>query len=116
MEPKVIFHIDEMQKWRVLLNNVANLLMSYDGLSPDAKIEVLANSEAVKGYLPDHIADDLRAMDALVQKGVRFVACQNALNGMKISREQIVPFADVVPAGVRELADRQMAGYAYIKP
>ncbi len=114
MEPKIIFHIDEMDKWDLLLKNVTNLLLSYDGAFPMAKIEVLANSEAVKGFLNDF--SYFPTMDALSQDGTHFVACNHALQGMNISREQIFEFVHVVPAGVRELADKQMEGYAYIKP
>lgn len=116
VEPKVIFHIDEMQKWSLLLNNVTNLVMSYEGAFPDAKIEVLANSEAVRGYLRDGNSENLSAMGVLSQKGVWFAACNHTLQGLKITGDRLFQFVRVVPAGVRELADRQMEGYAYIKP
>ena len=116
MEPKIIFHINEMQRWNLLLNNVTNLSLSYKGESSNAIIEVLAHSEAVRGYLQDSSEDYRPAMDRLSQQGVRFVACSRALLGMGITKEEIFQFVHVVPAGVRELADRQMEGYAYIKP
>ena len=115
MPIKVIFHIDEMQKWELLLNNVANLLKSFDETAVKT-IEVLANSEAVKAYAQDRAGVTFSKMDDLAQKGVRFVACRNALNGLNIAKEQLYPFVDSVPAGVRELVDRQLDGYAYIKP
>ena len=115
MPIKVVFHIDEMPKWKLLLNNVANLMKSFD--ETDVKtIEVLANSEAVKAYAEDRFGDTLLAMDHLAKQGVRFVACNNALNRLQIAKEKLYPFVDIVPAGVRELVDRQMDGYAYIKP
>lgn len=115
MDSRVIFHIDEFQKWNLLLNNLKNLLASYNDRS-GVRIEVLANSEAVKGYLSSGGLDDQKLLEALSQKGVVFAACNNALNGWKISREAIFPFVKVVPVGVRELIDRQQEGYAYIKP
>lgn len=51
MNSNVIFHIDEFQKWNLLLNNVKNLLLSYDNSLSSISVEVLANSEAVKGYI-----------------------------------------------------------------
>ena len=116
MEPKIIFHIDEMNKWDLLLKNVTNLLLSYDSTFPKSKIEVLANSEAVKGFLLNNAGSYFPAMDALSQDGIQFAACNHTLQGMNISIEQIFEFVHVVPAGVRELADKQMEGYAYIKP
>ena len=114
MNTNVIFHIDEFQKWNLLLNNVNNLLLSYDNPLSSISVEVLANSEAVKGYIySSGLSDNLKI---LFQEGVSFAACNNALMGMNISKEQIFPFVKVVSVGVRELIDKQQEGYAYIKP
>lgn len=114
MNSNVIFHIDEFQKWNLLLNNVKNLLLSYDNSPSSISVEVLANSEAVKGYIySSDLVDKLRIFS---QEDVTFAACNNALMGMNISREQILPFVRVVPVGVRELIEKQQEGYAYIKP
>lgn len=115
MNSHVIFHIDEFQKWDLLLNNVKNLLLSYDNTS-SISIEVLANSEAVKGYIYSSDLVDKNSLEILSQKGVIFAACNNALLGMNISKDQIFSFIKVVPVGVRELIDKQQEGYAYIKP
>ncbi len=116
MKQSVIFHIDEMEKWKLLLHNVKNLIASYENQPNSVQVEVLANSEAVKGYLHDDSLGIEAKLDSLQSKGVFFCACNNALTGLNISRDQLFPFVNVVPAGVRELADRQMEGYAYIKP
>lgn len=116
MDIKVIFHIDENQKWNLLINNVKNLLSSYEGELSNSTIEILANSEAVKGYVDGNPYTDSIVMEALSQKGIKLVACNNALLGMKIQKDQIYHFVAIVPAGVRELVDRQAEGYAYIKP
>lgn len=115
MIPRVIFHIDEMPKWKLLLHNVKNLIVSYGDADAFA-IEVLANSEAVKGYASgdDPVLHD--RMETLHEQGVVFAACNNALTSLNIPKEQLFLFVTVVPAGVRELTERQMDGYAYIKP
>ncbi len=115
MDSRVIFHIDELPKWNLLLNNVINLLASYDDRS-GIRVEVLANSEAVKGYAQNGSLTNRNSMEALSQKNVIFAACNNALIGMNLSREQLFPFVRVVPVGVRELIEKQQEGYAYIKP
>ena len=51
MSQQVVFHIDEAQKWRLLLHNVKNLLASYSDATETITIEVLANAEAVDGYV-----------------------------------------------------------------
>lgn len=113
-EYKVIFHIDENDKWNLLLKNVSNLLNATDG--EKIYIEVLANSEAVKYYNLNQGNADIEKMRHLHKKGVKFVACNNALAAHGIQKENIIEFVDVVPAGVLELVKKQNEGYAYIKP
>ncbi len=113
-EYKVVFHIDEINKLRLLLNNVGNLLNVADN---KFCIEVVANSEAVKCYTKNQDADvDINIMDSLNQKGVKFVACNNALMGYDIKKDALPDFVDIVPAGVMELVKKQSEGYFYIKP
>lgn len=115
MEYKVIFHIDENAKWGLLLGNVENLLIAAE--PGHITVEIVANSEAVFGYVP--AKNDGRftsAMARLHQKGVIFTACRNAMRGSNLTEKDLVPFAVPVPAGVMELAVRQAQGYSYIKP
>ncbi|MDD4474415.1 MAG: DsrE family protein [Eubacteriales bacterium] len=55
-------------------------------------------------------------MESLNTKGVKFVACNNALMANNIDKYNIIHFVDTVPAGVLELVVKQSEGYAYIKP
>lgn len=82
----------------------------------NAQIEVLANSEAVSFYIDVTSNGDVSLMQELSKAGIRFAACNNALKGMGIAREQLLPFVEVVPIGVLELIEKQNRGYAYIKP
>jgi intracellular sulfur oxidation DsrE/DsrF family protein len=112
---KVIFHIDELSKWNLLLKNVSNLL---NAIADDAfSVEVLANAEAVKYYDTNADLDaDVKTMEALNRKGVNFFACNNALMANNIEKSNIIHFVDTVPAGILELVIKQGEGYAYIKP
>ena len=115
MEYKAVFHIDEAHKWRLLLGNVRNLLEAFDGGT--IRVDVVANSEAVNNYRKHQfIDDDARMMADLSDRGVQFVACNNALVGQGISKKELVDFVEVVPSGVLELVVKQHAGYAYLKP
>lgn len=113
-EINVIFHIDELSKWKLVLKNVSNLLHGVD--IDRSNIEVLANSEAVKFYLKREPNTEIAALKDLNSKGVRFVACNNALNSYSIRKEDLIDFIDIVPVGVLELVIKQKKGYAYIKP
>lgn len=49
------------------------------------------------------------------QKGVTFAACNNTMNVRKITKEDLVPQAVVIPAAVIELALKQEAGWSYFR-
>ena len=114
-ERKVIFHIDEFNKWKLLLKNVSNLLDVVD--INEFIIEVLANSEAVKFYKTNQDLElDINAMEKLNSKGIKFVACNNALMANNINKDDLINFIDVVLVGILELINKQSEGYSYIKP
>ncbi|WP_297418203.1 DsrE family protein [Clostridium sp.] len=117
MEYKVIFHVDELSKWNLVLKNVSNLLEAIG--NNKFYIEVLANAEAVKSYNAPTEETDLNIanfMKELNTKGIKFAACNNALKGFGLKKEDINSFVNIVPAGVLELVEKQMEGYSYIKP
>lgn len=107
----VIFHIDEMEKWQLVLKNVSNLLNAVDAVK--SNIEVLANSEAVKFYKIEAFDKELEKLN---NSGVRFTACNNALKALNIKKEALLEFIEIVPVGVLEIINKEKEGYAYIKP
>lgn len=111
---KVIYHIDEMERWSLTLGNVKNMAAYYREQGEDFTIEVLANAAAVKAYCARTAYYD--DMKALADEGIVFAACNNALKANSIAPDQLYGFVTVVPAGVVELAGKQAEGYAYIRP
>lgn len=115
LDYKVIFHIDEISKWKLLLTNVSNLLDAMG--NRNFHVKVLANAEAVKYYdTTQDLGADINAMEALNNKGIEFIACNNTLMANHIEKNSIIHFVNIVPVGVLELVERQKEGYAYIKP
>lgn len=114
-EYKVIFHIDEMNKWKLLLTNVYNLKQAIK--NDFITIEVLANSEAVKFFVQTTFTEsDLLKVRGLIKSGVIFCACNNSLLSNKIDPKLLLKDVIVVPSGVAELMIKQHESYAYIKP
>ena len=107
---KALFHIDEIEKWQLTLANVNNFLNGVD----ESDIVVVANAVAVKGYLPDF--ELFETIEELSKRGVVFSACNNALKANDIESDDIGEFVKNVPAGVVEITEKQMEGYAYIRP
>jgi len=116
MKYKVIFHINEPEKWQVLLANVTNLLKD---MGTEVQVRVLANGPSVKAYTEP---DKIEKMRPLAEQGVKFLACRNSIKALCsggdvcIDESKLAEFIEIVPAGVSELTKRQAEGYAYIKP
>lgn len=49
------------------------------------------------------------------QKGVEFLACNNTMNLRKISKDDLIAPAVVIPSAVIELAVKQEAGWSYFR-
>lgn len=110
---RVVFHVDEIERWGLLLTNVANLLVAAEG--DTIEVKVVANAVAVRQYVRSE-GEHVEAMAQLARKGVLFVACNNALRSQNIDPSALLDFVEVVPAGVMELVRLQHQGYAYLKP
>ena len=115
---KILLHVDEPEKWKLALENAGNALKEAERIGQDFIIEIVANSAAVK-YLKQETAKSeglFDTIDQLATQAVRFMACRNAMNSNGLRESDMIPFVNIVPAGVVEIAQRQNDGYAYIKP
>ena len=92
----------------------ANQLNNLTAHWPKAKYEVVVYNMGLEFLMPaksKHIA----AIKALHAKGVRFVVCENTMKNRKITKEQLIPEAEYVPAGIAEIVEKQEKGWSYIK-
>ena len=103
---RVVFHIDELNKWPLVLGNVTNFL----SVEAQATVEVVAYAEAVTYYVADK-----KLPEELIGK-VDFVACSNALKAWEIKADLLPEHVRVVPSGVVEIIHKQAEGYYYIRP
>lgn len=111
----LVLHLDspDPAMFRLVARNAANYLNAL----PEEKFElrVVANGGAATLFTLDH--GELRELALPVAaRGVVFNVCANALAEHGISREQLWPECQVVPAGLVEIVRLQRAGFAYIKP
>lgn len=115
---KVLFHIDELNKWNLTLANVENLLV--DVGQDKVMVEIVANGPAIKIFdetsvmEPDSRQELHRQMKSL--KHVAFVVCRNSLHANSINENLLPDFLTVVPAGITRILLQQKAGYLYVKP
>jgi uncharacterized protein len=82
--------------------------------APNSQIEIVCHNNGINFLQATKTvqADQIKALKA---KGVVFVACENTLRERKIDKSEIVTESGFVPAGIIEVADKQMDGWAYIK-
>lgn len=111
---KIIFHINELDKWDLLLKDVSILLDTYS--NTDFHIDVLATSEAVKFYNSKDISythtDFIGYLDS---KGVKFIAGEDDLNNYDINSKDLIKFVNIVPSGALELMKKQNDRYTYLE-
>ena len=113
---QAVFHVDEMEKWPMVLLNAKNMVNYYEENQIPHAVEVVATAVAVRGCLSAEAGSLEADMTALNGRGVVFAVCSNAMRMQKAAPEELLPFVRVVPAGVVELVDRQDDGYAYLRP
>jgi intracellular sulfur oxidation DsrE/DsrF family protein len=111
---KVVVHVNvpEPGTQGAGLKNVANILKE----APDTQVEVVCHGAGI-GLLEKARTDHAEAVEALIKKGVRFVACENTMRQKSIKKEDLVPGVGTVPSGAVEVVRKQQKdGYAYFKP
>ena len=79
---KVLFHIDELNKWDMTVANVKNMINFSKENEEKIQIEVVANGEAVFRFKRNEDANSKYALEFenLVNNNVKIVACNNALS------------------------------------
>ncbi len=100
---KVVFHIDEKDKFNLTWINVGNILNE----DPKAKVSVVINSEAVELFTNKEIK---------LLENVDYYICKNALNIRKVNRKDLIKNLILTNSGVYQVALLQKEGYYYIKP
>ena len=111
---KVIFHVsdDDPAKWNLVLNNARNI--QQDVGKDNVDIEVVAYGPGL-GMLKLESPVTARVGEA-IGKGVKLMACENTMNGRKLTKADMLPDIGYVKAGVVELMLKQQQGYSYIRP
>ena len=100
----------------LVLRNAQNYLNALPGES--FQLVVVANGGGAPLFAEaGPVFADLRAKTmALMESGVSFKVCANALADNAVEHERLWPGCEVVPAGMVELVRLQREGFAYIKP
>jgi intracellular sulfur oxidation DsrE/DsrF family protein len=113
VQPKVVIQVSDADPatWNLALNNVKNFQAATKG---EAKVEVVAYGPGIGMLTAD--SEVAGRVSEAVAGGTKIVACANTMKAKKLTKEDMNPSVGIVPGGVVEIMDRQMDGYAYIRP
>lgn len=111
---KVVVHVNfpESGTQGAGLRSVGNILKE----EPDARIEVVCHAAGI-GLVEKSRSEHAEAVEALIKKGVTFVACENTMRQKSIKKEDLLPGVGTVPSGALEVVRKQHKdGFSYFKP
>jgi intracellular sulfur oxidation DsrE/DsrF family protein len=91
-----------------------NQLKNVTAYWPDAQIEVVVYNQGLELVMPSK-SKHIEAVKQLIEKGVRFVVCENTMKQRNISKAEFIPEVEYTPAGIVELVEQQERGWMYIK-
>lgn len=114
---KALLHIDELEKWQLILANSRNLIADV-GLG-HLVLEIVVNAAAVQIFsLKEQEKKELlKQIEELAKQNVTIVVCRNALKANSISESSLPDFLTVVPAGISRIVRKQAEeNYSYVKP
>ena len=99
-------------KWNLALNNAKNI--QTDLGAPNVDVEIVAYGPGIGMLKLDSTVAG--RVDEATAAGVKVIACENTMQGQKLSPADMLNGIGYVPAGVVELMSRQQQGWAYIRP
>ena len=109
---KILIHISDRDKWRLVLNQIAQIMEVEEASKPD--IIIIADGFAV-GVC---IACDrmLRGQMAnFVDSGGRLLGCEESLAFLNMKSENLPNFIQAVPNGLDEIIRLKRKGFQYVK-
>lgn len=95
---------------KMLVRQLGNVLNA----APNAKVEVVCHSQGLD-MLRSNLTVVYPKIKELTSKGIQFVGCENTLRERKIAKEEIIPEATFVKAGIMEIVKKQEEGWSYIR-
>jgi len=100
------------EHWSGLVTNLINLQSTLG--ADQTLIEVVVHGKALPMLVGKNKAV-AEPFEKLSRTGVRFVACEKAMAKQGVSREELLPFATTVDAGIAEVVRKQEAGWTYVR-
>lgn len=94
--------------------STANNVLKFYG-PENVEMEIVVYYHGIRALLKSEKEISVRVR-ALMQYGVKFVACGNTMQTKKIEPSELIEGSEIVTAGVVELIERIKSGSTYIRP
>ena len=113
-QPGLVIHLTSgaQDDWRIALRYAANFTTAADGAR---LVDVVVNGPALSLVLADSILRG-QVSELHTLGSVEFSACANTMAARGVEPTELHPAARRVEAAVLHLAQRQWAGWAYLRP
>jgi len=98
--------------WNLALNNARNI--QNDVGKDKVELEIVAFGPGINMLKAD--AEVANRVTEAVESGIQVLACQNTMRNQKLSKQDMNAQVGYGPAGVVEIMQRQLQGYAYLRP
>jgi intracellular sulfur oxidation DsrE/DsrF family protein len=111
---QLVFHVSENnpQQWQLALNNAFAFQKNVG--KDNADVEIVAIGPGLNMLkLDSKVADRI---SGALDHNIDVVACGETMAATKVTAADLIGGVRVVPGGLIEIADRQHAGWVYIRP
>lgn len=111
---KVVIQVsdNDPMKWKLAMGNAKNVQKDLGMDKVD--LEIVAYGPGIMMLKSQSQA--ATAVAALVNSGVKVVACENTMKSEKLTKKDMNAAVGYVPSGVVEIVHKQEQGYAYVRP
>lgn len=111
---QLVFHVSENnpQHWQLALNNAMAFQRNVG--KDRTQIEIVAIGPGLD-MLKRESKAETRVSQA-IDLNIDVVACGETMTATKVGAAELIGGVRVVPGGIIEIADRQRAGWVYIRP
>jgi len=114
VRPKVVVQMSDADpaKWNLALNNMRNMQAELGAANMD--IELVVYGPGIGMVKADSIVGN--RVDEAMTAGVKVLVCETTMTGAKLTPADMMSKVGYVRAGAVEITQRQMQGWAYLRP
>jgi uncharacterized protein len=89
-------------------------LDNFISMAPQSELEVVCHGKGLELLIKEKciVSDKL---NKLVEKGIRFMACEVAMKSMNVDKSMLLSSAGTVASGLIEIVKKEEEGWSYIK-